>query len=60
MYLEPCLLLTMQISNVNDVKIYNLSHGKSLPEVIMGLGFYFGLVYDQKLGSSCLHYSLLN
>ena len=23
----------MQISSVNDVKIYNLSYGKSLPEV---------------------------
>ncbi len=23
----------MQVSSVNNVKIYNLSHGKSLPEV---------------------------
>lgn len=30
---EPWQLCKMQISSVNDVKIYNLSHGKSLPEV---------------------------
>ena len=30
---EPLSLAIMQISSVNDVKIYNLSHGKSLPEV---------------------------
>lgn len=31
----------MQLSSVNDVKIYNLSHGKSLPEVRKVFSFCF-------------------
>lgn len=33
----------MQLSSVNDVKIYNLSHGKSLPEVRKSVCFWFYL-----------------
>lgn len=38
----------MQLSSVNDVKIYNLSHGKSLPEVRTVFSVVFNIFLARK------------